>query len=283
MTPARDSSRTVIMRTWFCTWERPEMMRPVWPPEMPKTYSIPASAKTRATKTRAGISSVSMRSIAIASSSRQPDLRSVRQSLPRRRRELNGAGCDRIGRAGARAGFPENSARSALEKARLERDLPVGSSRKDRAEDVEFRGSALSLGGVQGHRGANESLQCLLVDRIALVEIDGAPCVPLETSIEEPRRVPQSRPFGEGHLDDVLVSLAGADQPGVRPHRNPSPLPLLDNPGIGFLDHGTQPAEHLASPVVQFLDSGVYQLRGRLAFLRRALLHAGLSSLVPRL
>jgi hypothetical protein len=49
-----------------------------------------------------------MRSIAIASSSRQPDFRSVRRSLPRRRRELNGAGCDRIGRAGARAGFPGN-------------------------------------------------------------------------------------------------------------------------------------------------------------------------------
>src|SRR5437763_5311542 len=105
-------------------------------------------------------------------------------------------------------------------KALLSGICPFGSSRSDRTEDVEFRGSALSLGGVQGHRGANESLQCLLVDRIALVEIDGAPCVPLETGIEEPRRVPQSRPFGEGHLDDVLVSLAGADQPGVRPHRN---------------------------------------------------------------
>src|SRR5437868_2382312 len=253
MTPASDSSRTVIMRTWFCTWERPEMMRPVWPPEMPKTYSIPASARTRATNTRAGISSVSMRSIAIASSSRQPDFRSVRRSLPRRRRELNAAAIATAVRGRGRPG----------------RRLRCG--------------SASSLGGVQDHRGTNESLQRLLVDRIALVEIDGAPCVPLKTGVEEPRRVGQSRPFGEGHLDDVLVSLAGADQPGVRPHRNPSPLPLLDNLGIGFLDHGTQPAEHLAPPVVQFLDSGVYQLRGRLAFLRRALLHARLSSFVPRL
>jgi hypothetical protein len=70
MTPASDSSRTVIMRTWFCTWLSPETIRPVWPPEMPNTYSMPASASTRATSTRAGISSVSMRSIAIASSSR---------------------------------------------------------------------------------------------------------------------------------------------------------------------------------------------------------------------
>jgi len=34
------------------------------------------------------------------------------------------------------------------------------------------------------------------------------------------------RPFGEGHLHDVLVSLAGADQSAVPPHRN-APLLLL--------------------------------------------------------
>src|SRR5579872_1579419 len=54
------------MRTWFWTCARPEMMRPVWPPEMPKTYSMPASAKTRATSTRDGVSSFSIRSMAIA-------------------------------------------------------------------------------------------------------------------------------------------------------------------------------------------------------------------------
>jgi hypothetical protein len=48
---------------------------------------MPASANTRATSTRAGISSVSMRSIAIARSSHQ-----VAASLPRRRRELNVVG-----------------------------------------------------------------------------------------------------------------------------------------------------------------------------------------------
>ena len=70
MTPASDSSRTVTMRTWFCTCARPEMIRPVWPPEMPKTYSMPASARTRATSTRAGNSSVSIRSMAMAMSLR---------------------------------------------------------------------------------------------------------------------------------------------------------------------------------------------------------------------
>src|SRR5580658_10402129 len=54
------------MRTWFCTCARPEMIRPVCPPEMPKTYSIPASASTRATRTRDGVSSFSIRSTGMA-------------------------------------------------------------------------------------------------------------------------------------------------------------------------------------------------------------------------
>jgi hypothetical protein len=99
-----------------------------------------------------------------------------------------------------------------------------------------FHGLALGCGLVQGHGGANESPQRLLVYLLALVEIDGTPCGPLKTGVEEARRILQSRPFGEGHLHDVLVSLACADQSVVRPHRNPSPLPLLDDFGIGFLD-----------------------------------------------
>src|SRR4029434_6415132 len=111
------------------------------------------------------------------------------------------------------------------------------------------RGLALGCGLVQGHGGANESLQRLLVYLLALVEVDGTPCVPVKTGVEEARRILQSRPFGEGHLHDVLVSLACADQSVVRPHRNPSPLPLLDDFGIGFLDQGTEPTEHLAPSV----------------------------------
>src|SRR5262245_1763489 len=143
--------------------------------------------------------------------------------------------------------------------------------------------SASGFGLVQGHGGANESLQRLLVYRLAFVEVDGTPCVRLGTGVEESRRILQSRRFGEGHLHDVLVSLAGADHSVVLPHRNPSPLPLLDDFGIGFLEQGTEPAEHLAPPVAELLDSLVYQLRRRLACLRPALLHARFSSLVWRL
>src|SRR5262245_4990014 len=137
-------------------------------------------------------------------------------------------------------------------------------------------GSALASSGlVQGHGGAHESLQRLLVDLLALVKIDGTPRVPVEAGVEEARRVLQGRPCGEGHLHDVLVRLACADQSVVRPHRNPSPLPLLDDFGIGFPHQCAEPAEHRAPPVAEFLDSRVDQLRRRLAFLRPALLHAG--------
>src|SRR5262245_39723306 len=117
---------------------------------------------------------------------------------------------------------------------------------------------------VQGHGLADESLQCLLVDLLALVEVDRTPRVPLEARVEQARRILQGRPLGERHLHDLLVRLAGADQPVVRPHRI-VPLPLLDDVGIGGLDQPAKPAEHLAPPVAQILDPRVDQRRRGLA------------------
>jgi hypothetical protein len=60
----------------------------------------------------------------------------------------------------------------------------------------------------------------------------------------------------------------------VRPHRNPSPLPLLDHFGVGLLDQTSDPSERLAPPITQLLDFRIYQLRGRVSsfsFLRAAL------------
>src|SRR6185312_3472909 len=54
-------------------------------------------------------------------------------------------------------------------------------------------------------------------------------------------------------------SLPGAYDAVMRPHRNPSPFPLFDDLGVGFLDQCTQPAEHLTPPVAQLLDSRIYQ------------------------
>src|SRR3984893_17429268 len=69
MTPPSDSSRTSTVRIEFWYGLSPEPIRPVAPPEIPKTISIPASSRTRATSALAGISSVSICSMAIATSS----------------------------------------------------------------------------------------------------------------------------------------------------------------------------------------------------------------------
>src|SRR4029077_12788457 len=115
--------------------------------------------------------------------------------------------------------------------------------------------------------------QRLLVDLLALAEVDRAPRVPAETGVEEAPRILQSGPLGEGHLHDLLVRLARAEDPVVVPRRNAAPLPLLDDVGIGVLDQGAEPAEELAPPVVELGDSLVDQLGRRLARLRVAVLH----------
>src|SRR5438552_4027392 len=127
---------------------------------------------------------------------------------------------------------------------------------------------------VQCHGGANERLQRLFINLVALMEIDGTPGVAFEAGVEEARRVLQRGALGEGHLHDILVRLTGADNSGVRPHRNPSPLPLLDHFGVGLLDENSDPSDRLAPPITQLLDSRIYQLRGRVSsfsFLRAAL------------
>src|ERR1700681_2416616 len=142
--------------------------------------------------------------------------------------------------------------------------------------------SLLSADGASGsshrrvvcHGGANERLQRLFINLVALMDIDGAPGVAFEAGVEEACRVLQRGALGEGHLHDILVRLAGADDSGVRPHRNPSPLPLLDHFGVGLLDEDSDPSERLAPPTTEFLDSRIYQPRGRVSsfsFLRVAL------------
>jgi hypothetical protein len=45
--------------------------------------------------------------------------------------------------------------------------------------------SAMGAGRVQRHGRANKSLQCLLVNLLALVEVDGTPGVAIEAGVEE--------------------------------------------------------------------------------------------------
>src|SRR5262249_20345774 len=128
-------------------------------------------------------------------------------------------------------------------------------------------------GSVQGNGGANQSLESLRVNLVAFVKIDGAPGVAFQDRVEKARRVIQRRALGEGHLHRVLVGIRGADQPIVRPRGTPSPLPLIDDLGVGLLDESAEPGERLTSPVAQLLDPGVYQFRRGPGSVRSALLH----------
>ena len=81
--------------------------------------------------------------------------------------------------------------------------------------------------------------------------------------------------LGEGCLHGSLVSLAGADDPAVRPHRNP-PLPILDHLRVGLIDESPDAGERFAPPGAQLFDFRIDQLGGRgflFSILWDALLH----------
>src|SRR5437763_1840167 len=101
------------------------------------------------------------------------------------------------------------------------------------------------------------------------MEIDGTPGVAFEAGVEEAGRIWKRGALGERELHLVLVVLTGADDSGVRPHRDPRhrvrrlcPFHLLDHFGVGLLDETSDPSKRLAPPIAQLLDSRIYQLRG---------------------
>src|SRR5262245_40289297 len=128
----------------------------------------------------------------------------------------------------------------------------------------------MGTGQVQPHSRANKRLQCLLVNLLALVEVDGTPGVSSKTGVEQARWVLERSPLGKGHLHGALVRLSGADQAVVRPNRN-LPFPLFDHFGVGLLDQCAEPGEHLPPPVRQLLDPLVDHPRRRLSLLGYAL------------
>jgi hypothetical protein len=132
---------------------------------------------------------------------------------------------------------------------------------------------------IQRHRSADERLKRLLVDLIALADIDGTPHIAVEAGVEQTRRVLQPGSLGERHLDDALVGFSGADNAGVGPDGGSHPLPLFDDFGIRLVDDAAQFGEHLPAPVVQVLDPSVDQCRGRLN--RGWLLHVQLQRIQP--
>src|SRR5215813_4488345 len=91
---------------------------------------------------------------------------------------------------------------------------------------LDARAPGLRLGlafDIQRHSGADEILQCRLIELFALVDIDGAPDVPLEAGVKQAGRVLQHSAFGKGHLHDALVCLSRADDARVGPDGRPHP------------------------------------------------------------
>ena len=111
-------------------------------------------------------------------------------------------------------------------------------------------GSGCAFRRVQGYGGANEGLEGLVVDLVALVDIDGAPGIAFQAGVEQARRVFQRGAAGEGKLHVGFVGLAGADDAVVLPHGSPriairrlAPFHVLDHAGIGLLDERAHPRQ----------------------------------------
>src|SRR5262245_13779261 len=100
------------------------------------------------------------------------------------------------------------------------------------------------------------------------MQVDGTPGIALKARVEQPLRVLDPSPPGEGQLDGALVGLACADQSVARPCgsarvRRLDPLQLLDDIRGCLFDELAHPAQGLTAPVPELGDSSVNQLTRR--------------------
>jgi len=106
----------------------------------------------------------------------------------------------------------------------------------------------------------DERLERRRVDRVAFVEVNGAPNFSFETGVEEARRILEEGTLGERDFDRLLIGLSRTDQPIVRPDRD-TPLPFFDDFRIGFNDKGSNFRKNRSAPVGELLDAGIDPLR----------------------
>src|SRR5664279_1426941 len=123
-----------------------------------------------------------------------------------------------------------------------------------------LRASSIEIDGC-----ADERLERLGVNLLTLVNVDGAPHVPVQARVEELGRIIQGGALEEGQLHDGLVRLTGADAAVVIPDRGPHPLPLFHHVWVCLRDEGAHPCECIASPVTQLGNPPAYQFRCRFA------------------
>src|SRR6516162_11581904 len=118
---------------------------------------------------------------------------------------------------------------------------------------LAFRG--LLSRGIESHGRADQRLERIRVDLLTLVNVDGAPHVPVKARVEELGRIFHGSALEEGQLHDRLVRLSGADTAVMGPYRGSHPLPLFDNIRICLPDEGAHPCQCMTSPVTQLSNS----------------------------
>jgi len=96
----------------------------------------------------------------------------------------------------------------------------------------------ISARNIESNGRADERLERIRVNLLTLVNVDGAPNVPVKTGVEELGRIFQGSALKEGQLHYRLVRLSCADATIMGPYRGPPPLPLFHNIRDGFSDEG---------------------------------------------
>ena len=85
-----------------------------------------------------------------------------------------------------------------------------------------------------------ECLHGLLVDLLVLAEVDGPPRVPSRLELKRPAGSSSAAPLAKVILTMSLYVSPVQIIPSCVPRRDPAPLPLLDDVGIGLLDRGSR-------------------------------------------
>lgn len=103
-----------------------------------------------------------------------------------------------------------------------------------------FRG-LLSARSIESDGRPDERFERIRVNLLTLVNVDGAPYVPVKARVEELGRIFQGSALKEGQLHYRLVRLSRADAPVMGPYRGSPPLPLFHNIRVGLPDEGAHP------------------------------------------
>src|SRR5258707_15233814 len=101
----------------------------------------------------------------------------------------------------------------------------------------------------------------MLINLIALEQIDRSPRVAFEARVEELVRIREARAVGKGKLHLIFVGIADRDHSVARPHRASHPFPFLDYLPVGLQDVLADAGERFATPVCESCDQLVDSFR----------------------